>query len=422
MEPGSAESDWSWRDAADRRPQITRVSSFFGANGMKRIIWIVILGLSSAAGAQDVFRGKSATATLPPDLYNAAEPAPDLHKYLTPEGFDSCRYWHDHPDSTTLLYGWPDRFAPGQIGQTESYNGQPAPYVRCAVNPCPPNGYICWRNPAKPTTLNAQIQATLKAQGCEAEPNGDIYCQKDRMPHPGPPSRTLSSGLVKSVCRVIGTGISCNPGSSPQPGPSTDTFNGKDHWSQKGVGEPDYIRESLRSVPPPPPPVHRPKYAPLDWKRVPICRDTTPSPGKGRILNYFWIVDPHWWGMDWISDSRYITIGGHGAPGAPGVGGCTDRASLVALDRIVDHLHGLLILPANARKRVRLAACDSADANPNDPSSVPTAQQLADLYRERYGTPITVEGYSGAIQYHKDNRLQDFPCRVFTSRTPLPEK
>jgi hypothetical protein len=112
-----------------------------------------------------------------------------------------------------------------------------------------------------------------------------------------------------------------------------------------------------------------------------MCRNTTPSPGKGRILNYFWIVDPHWWGMEWISDSRYITVGGHGGPGAPGVGGCTNRNSLVSLEQIVAHLHALLIRPGNAHKVVRLAACDSADADPNDPSAVPAAQQLADLYR-----------------------------------------
>lgn len=368
---------------------------------MNRIVWIALLGLSSAAGAQDAFQGNSGTATPPPDLYNAAEPAPDLRKYLSPDGrfIDTCRYWHDHPDSTTLQYGQPVAFPPGQIGETRSFNGQPAPYVRCAVNPCPPNGYICWRNPAKPTTLNAQIQATLNAQGCEAEPNGDIYCQKNRMPHPGPPSPTLSSGLVKSVCRVIGTGISCDPDSSPpKTGPGDDTFNGKG-------GTPGSAA---------------PKYAPLDWSHVPVCRDTSPSPDKGRVLDYYWLVDPHRYNMSWISDSRYITIGGHGGPGAPGIGGCRDRASLVPVRQIAADLHRLLILPGNANKKVRLAACDSADADPNDPNSVPTAQQLADVYREIYGTPITVEGYNGAIQYDMGTRLQGYPCRVFTSRTPLP--
>jgi hypothetical protein len=122
---------------------------------MIRIILILLLAVSSVAGAQDAFQGNSATVKLPADLYGAASPAPDLDKYLSADGrfIDECRYWHDHPDPTTLLYGWPTAFPPGQVGQTEGVNGQPAPYVRCAVNPCPQYGYICWRNPAKPTPL-----------------------------------------------------------------------------------------------------------------------------------------------------------------------------------------------------------------------------------------------------------------------------
>ena len=383
---------------------------------MSRIIWILFLGLSSTAWAQDVFRGNSGTATLPPDLYNAAEPAPDLRKYLSPDGrfIDTCRYWHDHPDSTTLMYGKPVSFPPGQIGQTQGFNGQPAPYVRCAVDPCPPNGYICWRNPAKPANLTAQIQAILRAQGCEAEPNGDIYCQKDRTPHPGPPSPTLSSGLVKSVCRVIGTGISCDPGSDPKPDP--------DHPGNTPPPpkNPDYIRAKVQWIKPPlaPPPS---RYAPLDWEHVPVCPDTTYS-GTGPFINYFWENDPFHDDreMRLISDSRYITVGGHGAPGSKGVGACPWSRDLVPPERIAAEVHALLMLPGNANKGVRLAVCESADANPRDPSSVPLAQQVADTYRELYGTPISIEGYKGLVQYHRKTRLQDFPCRVFTSRQPLP--
>lgn len=393
---------------------------------MTRIVWIVLLGLSSAAAAQDVFRGNSGNATLPPDLYNAAEPAPDLRKYLSPDGrfIDTCRYWHDHPDSTTLRYGQPDSFPPGQIGQTQSFNGQPAPYVRCAVNPCPPNGYICWRNPATPTTLTAQIQATLKAQGCEAEPNGDIYCQKNRMPHPGPPSPMLSSGLVKSVCRVIGAGISCDPNSRPVTGSGNDPSEGRTP-SEVGVGEPDYIRQWVhRWQPPPPPPAAlRPRYAPLDWSQAPPCPRMSPSPNTGPVINYFWLGDPHnslYGGLDWVSDSRYITVGGHGAPGANGISTCGLREFLVTPRQIAADVHALLILPGNANKGIRLAGCDTADADPKDPNSVPTAQQVADAYRELYGTPISVEGFNGNIQYDKPGGLQGYSCRVFTSRQPLP--
>jgi hypothetical protein len=395
---------------------------------MHRIFWLILpglLGLSPAAGAQDVFQGNATTARLPSDLYNAAEPAPDLDKYLSPDGrfIDACRYWHDHPDSTTLLYGQPDAFPRGQIGQTEGVNGQPAPYVRCAVNPCPPNGFICWRNPAKPTPLNAQLQAVLRAQGCEAQPNGDIYCQQNRMPHPGPPSPRLSSGMVKSVCRVIGGGISCNPGSSPQPSSYPETFSGKDDPSQIGVGGPDYIRQTVRWLPPPPPlPWARPSYTPLDWNHVPVCPRPGSSSGGGFYLNYFWSQDP--WHSDaevsWISDPQYITVGGHGGPGSQGVGACPWDKILYSPRRIATDLHTLLALPGNGSKRVRLAVCESAEPNPKDPSSVPLAQQVADAYREIYGTPLNVEGYNGTVQYGRASRLQDFPCRVFTSRTPLP--
>ena len=392
---------------------------------MNRMLWIVLLlGLSSAAGAQDVFQGRSGTATLPPDLYNAAEPAPDLRKYLSPDGrfIDTCRYWGDHPDSTTLMYGRPDSFPRGQIGQTQGVNGQPAPYVRCAVNPCPPYGYICWRNPAKPTTLTAQIQATLKAQGCEAEPNGDIYCQKDRMPHPGPPSPTLSSGLVKSVCRVIGTGISCDPNSRPATGPGNDRFNGRTPSSQTGIGEPDYVRaevEAARRRAPPPPSTPGPKYAPLDWNKVPVCPDTIPSPNRGPYINYFTDIFHDNDEMNWISDPRYITVGGHGSAGSKGVGTCPFDKDLVLPQQIAVDIHAKLMLPGNANKKIRLAVCDSADANPKDPTSVPLAQQVADSYREIYDTPIAVEGYSGIVQYGKKTKLQGFPCRVFTSRAPI---
>lgn len=383
---------------------------------MNRIIWILLLGLSSAAGAQEAFQGNSATVKLPADLYGGAAPAPDLDKYLSRDGrfIDECRYWRDHPDPTTVAYGWPQTFPPGQIGQTEGVNGQPAPYVRCALNPCPQYGYICWRNPAKPTTLTAQIQATLEAQGCEAEPNGDIYCRKNSMAHPGPPSPTLSSGLVKSVCRVIGTGISCDPNANPNGGPGNDSFNGRTPSPGTGVRQQDYIRQSL------PPQQPAPKYAPLDWSHVPVCPDTSSSRNGGPYINYF--QDPvH--GNDtvsWVSDSRYITVGGHGGPGATGLGACPWSANLVSPRQIATDVHTALMLPGNANKKVRLAACDSADTNPKDPNSVPLAQQVADAYRELYGVPISVEGFNGAVPYGRPNRLRGLSCRVFTSRTPLP--
>jgi hypothetical protein len=382
----------------------------------------IVLGLVSAARAQDSFQSNSGSSRLPADLYDAAAPAPDLRKYLSADGrfIDQCRYWHDHPDAYTRMYGQPDHFAPGRIGETRSFNGEPPPYMRCAVDPCPPNGYICWRDPAKPTPLSAQLQAVLKAQGCEAQPNGDIYCQKDRMPHPGPPSPTLSSGLVKSVCRVIAGGISCDPSTSSKAAPGNDSFQGKAGGAGGGVSGPDFIRQTLRQ--PQPPPARPAKYAPLDWNHVPACPDPVPSAQGGPTINYFWIGDPHAHNIDWVSDSRYITVGGHGGAGAPGLGSCSfpQLVGLISPRQIAADVHALLIRPGNANKMVRLAGCDTADADPKDPNSVPTAQQVADAYRELYGTPISVEGYKGDIQYDQPTGLQQFACRVFRSRPPLP--
>jgi hypothetical protein len=261
--------------------------------------------------------------------------------------------------------------------------------------------------------LIAQIQATLKAQGCEAEPKGDIYCQKNSMPHPGPPSSTLSSGLVKSVCHVIGTGISCDPNANANPGPGNDSFNGGTPSSDTGVRGQDYIRQSLPKQQP------APQYAPLDWSKVPLCTDTSSSPNGGPYINYFQDFVHNNAAVSWVSDSRYITVGGHGGAGVGGVGACPWSGSLVPPKQIATDVHTALMLPGNANKKVRLAVCDSADPNPKDPNSAPLAQKVADAYRELFGAPIAVEGYSGNVPYGLKTRLQSLPCRVFTSRTPL---
>jgi hypothetical protein len=174
---------------------------------------------------------------------------------------------------------------------------------------------------------------------------------------------------------------------------------------------------------PKPPPARPAKYAPLDWNHAPKCPDPIPSAQGGPYINYFWVADPHTIGMNWISDSRYITVGGHGAPGVKGLGSCGSSRlmPLVPPRQIAADVHALLLRPENAGKKVRLAACESADADPHDPNSVPTAQQVADAYRELYGKPISVEGYNGDVQFNKDSRLQSYPCRVFTSRPPLPD-
>jgi len=214
-----------------------------------------------------------------------------------------------------------------------------------------------------------------------------------------------------TVCKNVNLQASVPATSEGVPGPGP---------GQGGVSGPDFIREWVRR--PKLPPVHPTKYAPLDWIHVPKCPDPTPSAAGGPYINYFWLGDPHAYGMGWISDSRYITVGGHGGVGAQGLGSCSasNVLGLIPPRQIAADVHTLLMRPENAGKKVRLAACQTADANPRDPNSVPTAQQVADAYRELYGNPISVEGYSGDVQFQQASRLQNYPCRVFTSRPPLP--
>jgi hypothetical protein len=245
-----------------RRP--TRPGACTAERLTSRIIAHVFATLAlftQPAAAQEVFSGGAQPP--PGDVFNGAAPPPeDLHKYLSPDGrfIDRCRYWHDHPDADTRMYGWPDHFKPGQpMGETRSFNGVPAPYGRCAIDPCAPYGTICWRNPSKPQPRNAQLQAILKAQGCEATPSGDIYCARDKYPHPGPPVTTPSGETFKSKCHVVGNGITCDPneqfaggdappGPSPSPGPGDRYAGGT---PSPGPGDP-FNGDPSHRLPPPP--------------------------------------------------------------------------------------------------------------------------------------------------------------------------
>lgn len=228
-----------------------------GARGVLLTTWLVMGAF--CARAQDVYKAGDPHA--PPETFSAQDP--DLHKYLSPDGrfFDRCRYWRDHPDADTLLYGWPDVFPPGKpMGETRSFNGQPAPYGRCAINPCSPYGEICWKNPqyrGGNPKLQGQAQQWLAAHGCVADPNNDIYCRQDQMPHPGPPGPRLSSGLVKTDCRVVGGGIACNKGDNP------------------GGGQP-------APVPPPPPPIPPPRPIGGGTEQGPCS--ATPNPTQQAAL------------------------------------------------------------------------------------------------------------------------------------------
>ncbi|MBS0580624.1 MAG: hypothetical protein JSR36_15310 [Proteobacteria bacterium] len=229
------------------------------------------------ASAQDVYA--AGDPQNPQEVFaGVAQPAPDLHKYLTRDGrfIDSCAYWKDHPDADTLRYGQPRAFARGgPSGETRSFNGQPAPYVRCALNPCPDYGTICWINPAKPTPPSQQLQAILKAQGCEAESNGDIFCGGDQQPHPGPRVAGASHPRTKSKCHVVGNSVACDP---------TETFAGHDSDGQPPTvvdGGPPFPTPIPKPVPEPQPTVGGetdPKYTPVDTTLSGPCEEATPGP------------------------------------------------------------------------------------------------------------------------------------------------
>jgi hypothetical protein len=390
-----------------------------------RVLGAVVAVLCVAPlSAQEVF---SAGAQQPPgDVFNGvAIPAEDLHKYLGPDGrfIDRCRYWHDHPDADTQRYGWPDRFAPGQpMGETRSFNGVPAPYGRCAIDPCPPNGTICWRNPAAgkgqpPRT--AQIEDWLRQRGCKPDGTGAIYCAGGLIPaHPGPPGQPLSGSLVRTRCHVTGTGIACDTTGSGTP--TNDDFG-----SGSRPAPPDKLAP-WTFIPKPPGPPPKPTYArvtPDPWSSAPPCPKASAPIQRGPMINYFEFWDPHSWNIDWVSDSNYITVAGHGGPGVSGVGSnnFTRRNQLISVDTIARDIHKIRSLPGNSSKGIRIAACESADTDPKDPGSVPLAQQVADAYRRLYGESVTVEGFQGCIQFHRPDAFASFPCKLFTSREPINE-
>ena len=188
-------------------------------NGFFLLAVCVIFCVAPVA-AQEGFRSGGKPQS--DEKFNAVAPPEDLHKYLSPDGrfIDHCRYWKDHPDPDTLRYGQPDHFAPGRaMGETRSFNGQSAPYARCAMDPCPPNGTICWRNPgggqSRPP-LNAQIEALLREKSCTADNTGAIFCPEGQMNRPGAVP-TLSGRMAKTKCRVTGAGIACDTGGPGTP-------------------------------------------------------------------------------------------------------------------------------------------------------------------------------------------------------------
>lgn len=164
-------------------------------------------------------------------------PAPtdeNLQPYVTDNGrgFDRCRYWKDHPDADTLRYGKPDKFGPGEpLGSTNGYNGQPAPYARCATDPCHPGGAMCWRNPKPkhPLTLKDEIDKNIRDRGCTEDSDGKLHCPNPRIrqgmelgstpggydacqnPVPPPYCKNFNpQTAVNNNCRRTATGIACD--------------------------------------------------------------------------------------------------------------------------------------------------------------------------------------------------------------------
>lgn len=165
-------------------------------------------------------------------------------------------------------------------------------------------------------------------------------------------------------------------------------------------------------------PGERPALHPLFPQTPNSTADNPPcsKPAKwkpGPVKNYFSPFDPHSYGLDFISDSRYITVAGHGAPGVGKLGSTPFPVGMVDAKTIARDIHEIRILPGNGTKGIRIAACESADANG---ASAPLAQQVADAYKALYHESVSIEGFEGCIQYDKPGGLDSFPCKVFTSR------
>jgi len=206
-----AAPDSGWVSCPARSARIT-------SHGQIALFAAAALFSTALAVAQEVF--SSGDRAPLGDVFNSGDaPAEDLRKYLSPDGrfIDRCRYWQDHPDRDTRTYGSPDHFAPGQpLGETRSFNGQPAPYVRCALDPCPPHGAICWRNPSagqKRAPLQGQVEQWLKERDCESDPNGDIYCEEDTIPSPSTYQPRHTGVLKRTRCRLTDrASIACDTG------------------------------------------------------------------------------------------------------------------------------------------------------------------------------------------------------------------
>lgn len=108
------------------------------------LLLLTIATLAGDAGAQgDVFSTQGGGAARPRnDTFNTqgqrGGPC-DTDAWIRAHGghWDRCAWERDCPGPDTRLYGEPDRFPKSD---TQRMRG----YVRCAVDPCTPNGAQCW--------------------------------------------------------------------------------------------------------------------------------------------------------------------------------------------------------------------------------------------------------------------------------------
>ncbi len=176
------------------------------------------LTLEGGADKTGASGGTAISKTPGPGTTDGGPGGPDLHPYLTDNGrgFDRCKYQKDHPAADTLINGKPDYFAPGQpIGNTRSVNGNPAKYVRCAMDPCNPGGTQCWKNPAyrKPRSMNEIIDDNLQTRGCTQSANGKIHCPTPPIPA-GADAAFYPKRSNQDNCYRTATGIGCDTGNN----------------------------------------------------------------------------------------------------------------------------------------------------------------------------------------------------------------
>ena len=121
---------------------------------------------------------------------------------------------------------------------------------------------------------------------------------------------------------------------------------------------------------------------------APILHTTSDRPcpknfgtwAQGPVINYFAPFDPHSGNLDFVSDARYITVAGHGAPGVGKIAPTPLPMELVDAKAVAQDIHKIRMMPGNGVKGTRIAACESAKTKDGSTTD-PLAQQMTPISR-----------------------------------------